>query len=72
VNDAADASASGAAFIGMKAIGLLDDLKNVGKFLHEVKTFEPDMSIHSIYKKYFKVYKGLYGKLKGVFEELAN
>jgi gluconokinase len=72
VNDAADASALGAAFIGMKAVGLLDDLKNVGKFLHEVKTFEPDITHHHTYKKYFEIYKSLYGRLKEVFEQLTS
>jgi gluconokinase len=72
VNDAADASALGAAFIGMKAMGILDDLRNVNSFLHEVKTFHPDTAQNEVYKKYFNVYKNLYGHLKGEFEMISK
>ena len=33
-------------------------------FLKNVKTFKPNVSNHKAYKKYFKIYSGLYTKLK--------
>jgi len=70
VNDAADASALGAAFIGMKAVDILNDLKDVGSFLQEIKAFASDAAHHEVYKKYFEVYRELYGKLKETFDTI--
>ncbi|HYK47693.1 MAG TPA: gluconokinase [Parafilimonas sp.] len=72
VSDAADASALGAAFIGMKAIGILDDLKNVRRFLHEVKTFLPNLEQADRYSKYFELYRTLYLQLKATFETITK
>ncbi|HEX5153656.1 MAG TPA: gluconokinase [Parafilimonas sp.] len=71
INDAADASALGAAFIGMKATGLVKKISDAKMFLKNVKSFEPDMVNHRIYKKYFVIYKSLYEKLKDTFGELS-
>jgi gluconokinase len=72
VNDAADASALGAAFIGMKAVGILNDLEDVSLFRQELKTFEPDTLEHTVYENYFEVYKSLYDKLKDAFEAISR
>jgi gluconokinase len=71
INDTADASALGAAFIGMKATGLVKKITDAKMFLKNVKAFEPDMVNHRIYKKYFEIYKSLYEKLKDSFSELS-
>jgi gluconokinase len=71
INEGADASALGAAFIGMKAIGLVKHISEAKMFLKNVKTFSPDKSNHSIYKKYFQTYRNLYGKLKDTFDQLS-
>jgi len=70
INDAADASALGAAFIGMKATGLVKKITDAKMFLKNVKAFEPDLANHRTYKKYFSIYKSLYEKLKDSFGEL--
>ena len=71
VNETADASALGAAFIGMKAIGLVKNINEAKMFLKNVKAFNPDTANHHIYKKYFEIYKSLYEKLKDIFAELS-
>ncbi|HEY1872607.1 MAG TPA: hypothetical protein VGG71_16215, partial [Chitinophagaceae bacterium] len=71
VNEAADASALGAAFIGMKAIGEVKNITDAKMFLKNVKIFKPDAGQHHIYKKYFKIYKSLYKKLKDTFSDLS-
>lgn len=71
VNDAADASALGAAFIGMKAIGRVKKINKAKMFLGNVKTFKPNRANHLIYKKYAKVFGSLYEKLKDTFSELS-
>jgi gluconokinase len=70
INDAADASALGAAFVGMKAVGLLDDFAKSNLFLKETEQFKPDKKEHVVYHKYFKVYKSLYEKLQQSFSEI--
>lgn len=70
VNDVADASALGAAFIGMKALGKVKSISAAKMFLQNVKIIKPSPTKHSIYKKYFKIYESLYGRLKDVFAEL--
>ena len=68
INDAADASALGAAFVGMKAVGVLDSYTKSDLFLKETELIKPDKKEHNIYKKYFKVYQSLYKQLKDSFE----
>ncbi len=72
VNEAADASALGAAFIGMKAIGPVNKITEAKMFLKNVKTFKPNRTNHHIYKKYLKIYSSLYKKLKDSFDELTD
>lgn len=71
LNEAADASALGAAFIGMKALGKVKNITAAKMFLQNVKTVKPSVANHRIYKKYFAVYSSLYGRLKDVFAELT-
>lgn len=70
INDEADASALGAAFVGMKAVGLIDNLSNVNLFLKEIKSVAPNKKQHNIYKKYFNIYSGLYDKMKSTFKDI--
>ncbi|MEP7320185.1 MAG: gluconokinase, partial [Panacibacter sp.] len=64
LSDQADASAMGAAFMGMYAMGIIDDLSTVKKFIQIAKTFEPDAGTHALYQKHFQVYASLYPKFK--------
>lgn len=67
VNDAADASALGAAFVGMKSLGLINDLKDTSSFLKTIKTIHPEKDQFNIYQKYFAIYKSLYPLMKNTF-----
>ena len=65
-----DASALGAAFLAMKALGL-----NEGKYPEIPKKsiqnyIEPDMTKHQIYKRNFAVFKSLYSGLKDSMHEI--
>lgn len=71
VNEAADASALGAAFIGMKATGSIKKMGEAKAFLENVKTFKPNTAHHAVYEKYFEIYRGLYARLKNAFRELS-
>ncbi len=71
VNESADASALGAAFIGMKAMGVVKSLAAAKRFIKKVKTFKPGKPNHSIYKKYFAIYCSLYKKLNETFDEIS-
>lgn len=71
VNDAADASALGAAFIGMKAVGIINNIHAAEMFLKSTKTFKPMRGNHLIYKKYSEIYSSLYNKLKDSFLKLS-
>lgn len=71
VNEAADASALGAAFIGMKALGKVRNIAAAKMFLENVKTFTPNKVNHNMYKEYFEIYRSLYAKLKDTFNELS-
>lgn len=64
LNESADASAMGAAFVGMYATGMIDDLSTVKSFMQITKTFEADANIHAIYQKHFEVYASLYPRFK--------
>ena len=72
VNEAADASALGAAFIGMKAIGSVKKINQAKIFLKNVKTTVPNAARHRAYKNYLKIYNSLYKKLKDSFGELTG
>jgi gluconokinase len=71
INDAADASALGAAFVGMKAVGLINDFTKSNLFLKEIEQFKPDKKQNAVYKKYFSIYNELYDKLKDSFEKIS-
>ncbi len=64
VNEVSDASAMGAAFMGMYATGIIHDLAEVKHFLSFEKEFIPDTEVYELYKKHFKIYISLYQKLK--------
>ncbi|MBS1745801.1 MAG: gluconokinase [Bacteroidetes bacterium] len=72
VNESADASALGAAFVGLKAMGFVKNLTAAKIFLKNVKTFKPDNYNHKVYKKYFVIYRSLYKKLRGTFDEIES
>ncbi|HTR28036.1 MAG TPA: gluconokinase [Puia sp.] len=59
----ADASAVGAAIMGLYALGLIDDLDAVKDLVHVVKTFKPDAARHAAYQQNFRIFTLLYPRL---------
>jgi gluconokinase len=62
-----DASAVGAALIGFRAIGSTPLFE-----FPEEKVFQPDPARHTLYQKYFSVYKDLYPHLSADFQLLNS
>lgn len=65
-----DASALGAAYLGLKSLGLIESYAQLKPAHHE--SFTPDPSNHQIYKKTFSIYGRLYAKLKDEMAEAMN
>ncbi len=63
----ADASALGAAFMGMKALRLITHWSDVKKFIAANKAFTPDAANHKRYIPNFLVFEKLYDKFKDEF-----
>jgi len=64
LSEGADASALGAAFIGMYATGMINDLWAVKAFIRTKKVFEPDKKLHERYQNIFKIFVSLYPALQ--------
>ncbi|MEJ7827042.1 MAG: gluconokinase [Segetibacter sp.] len=66
-----DASAIGAAYFGLKILGLAKDYNQLfaGK---DMEFIEPCLTDHVTYKNYFAIYKGLYQSLKEPMHQLHN
>jgi len=68
----ADASATGAVYMGMRAAGCIKDWDEIRKFSLPEKEIIPDPGKQDAYQKYFKIYSHLYEKLKDDFELLSQ
>lgn len=62
-----ESSCLGAVVLGMKAIGLIDNIEEVEKLVPISQTFIPDVVNHEVYMKTFEIYERLYLKLKDEF-----
>lgn len=65
--DAADASALGAAIMGMYATGIIGDLQQASQFFTCASVFNPDQQVHELYMHQYKTYTVLYPSLKDCF-----
>lgn len=72
VSATADASAVGAALLGLHATGAFSFWSDVKQLIPQGRSFTPDASKHSIYRKYFEIYSELYPKLKDSFHQLGK
>jgi gluconokinase len=64
-----DASAIGAAYFGLKIIGMAENYNSL--FLkRSIEVLEPNQANHNLYKNYFKIYKNLYPILKDSMHQL--
>jgi gluconokinase len=64
VSGTADASAVGAAIMGMYALRLIGGLEEAGKMIRVVETYLPDEDRHRVYRQRFSVFTSLYERLK--------
>ena len=72
VAETADASAMGAAYLGMFATGHLEELSDVKQFVRITKVYEPDPSIYENYVQLFGFFDSLYPRLKDDFATLTH
>jgi gluconokinase len=64
VTGLADASAVGAAMIGMYACGLISDPGAAASLVTVVQTYEPNAALHTVYRENYQIFTQLYGRLK--------
>jgi gluconokinase len=64
VSGVADASAIGAAMIGMYACGLIGDLRVAASLVTVVQTYEPNAALHAVYQENYRIFTQLYDRLK--------
>lgn len=67
VSSTADASAIGAAILGLQALGIRDTLTHPNNINRSGAHFTPDQQQHKAYQRNFVVYSTLYDRLKDVF-----
>jgi sugar (pentulose or hexulose) kinase len=70
LTEEADASATGAALLGMLALGVLSSVADAPRHIKQGRTFLPDPGKHGAYLRYFDLYRALYAPLKSTFEAL--
>jgi len=70
LNEEADASATGAALLGMLSLGVLREINDAKQHIKAGKTFYPNKDHHEVYQRCFTLYRSLYPVLKSTFEEL--
>ncbi len=72
LNNSADASATGAAMVGLYALGYLTSLSQVKDRFAAEKVFTPDASRHQTYTSLFAIFQSLYPKLKDSFVAIGQ
>lgn len=64
VTENADASAIGAVFVGMCALGILDKPEDAAQFVSVKKVYSPDPANRPVYLRNYRIFTGLYEKLR--------
>ncbi|WP_378954528.1 gluconokinase [Pelosinus sp. sgz500959] len=67
-----EGSAFGAAVLGMYALGMINDLKDVEKFITIKESYYPNEENREIYQRLFGIYERVYWNLQNEFEEIAE
>jgi gluconokinase len=67
-----EGSAFGAAVLGMYALGMISDLKEVEKFITIKEIYYPNEENREIYQRLFGIYERVYWNLQSEFEEIAE
>lgn len=63
LNESADASAMGAAIVGMKAVGDIKRFEEITATFRITRSFSPDKKTHEHYRKLYVTYKTLYPRM---------
>ncbi|MEJ7769244.1 MAG: FGGY-family carbohydrate kinase, partial [Chitinophagaceae bacterium] len=71
VSHAADASAMGAVFLSLRALGFITEWEEVKAMVVTSSVFEPEAQAHSEYLVNFKIFETLYSKLRDDFTLLS-
>jgi gluconokinase len=66
-----DASATGAAYLGLKAMKFIADYDSL-LTNNEMQFLEPNITNHKLYNQYFTIYRGLYNNLKSSMHQLQS
>ncbi|SYW07521.1 D-gluconate kinase [Oenococcus oeni] len=67
-----ESSCLGAAVIGMKSLGLIDDLNVVKNFIGKTNTYKPDSKNFESYRKLIPIYIRLSRQLKSEYKNIAD
>ncbi len=67
-----DASSVGAAILGMKALGIIEDWQEVEKHIPITATYLPGKEKTAIYRRNFSLYARLYDMLRVAMHEIAD
>jgi gluconokinase len=65
-----DASSVGAVLLYMKVTEIIKDYSSIKPPLHHIT--EPDLNNHTLYQKYFNVFKTMYGQFKDLMHQLYD
>ncbi|EGO62697.1 gluconokinase [Acetonema longum] len=67
-----EGSAFGATILGMHALGILKDIKEVGGFINIKERYYPSAENHSRYQELFSIYERIYWNLQSEFAAIAK
>ncbi|EAX48561.1 Gluconokinase [Thermosinus carboxydivorans Nor1] len=67
-----EGSAFGAAILGMTALGILGNIKEVTKFINIKEQYLPNERHHERYQRLYAIYERIYWNLQKEFEEIAR
>ncbi|HWR42921.1 gluconokinase [Sporomusa sp.] len=67
-----EGSAFGAAILGMYALGIIGDIKEVNNFINIKERYQPNMENHARYQELYAIYERIYWNLQNEFEAIAE
>lgn len=67
-----EGAAFGAAILGMYALGIISDIKEVNNLINIKECYYPDEALHGRYQRLYAVYERIYWNLQKEFEEIAE
>ena len=67
-----EGSAFGATILGMYALGILKDIKEVGNFINIKERYHPIEEHHRRYQELFAIYERIYWNLQSEFAAISN